>query len=86
MVRLQHNSTKAYVILDLAQGTAEDALSALSAKEGIQSVDLVTNPLRLVVVVRGNDRDSLQKGALDVISSIGDWATGVQCLPVVSLN
>lgn len=86
MFRLQSNTTKAYVILDIAQAAVEDALTVLSGKSGVQSVDVVSNPLRLVVVLLGHDRDSLQKGALDIISSTQEWATGVQCLPVVSLN
>jgi len=49
-------ATKAYVLMETAVGKTHDVVSALQGVAGVLSVDVVTGPYDVILVVKGNRR------------------------------
>ncbi len=58
-------ATKAFVLIETAAGKTRDVVSELQGLPGIRSVDAVTGPYDIIVVVEA-----------DGLNSIGDMVTG----------
>jgi DNA-binding Lrp family transcriptional regulator len=67
-------ATKAYVLVEAAVGKTRQVAIALRTLEGAQSVDPVTGPYDIIIVVEGTD-----------LKAIGDLVTG-RIHPISGVN
>ena len=77
-------ATKAFILIETAVGKSRDVVSALQGIKGVVSVDVVTGPYDIIVVLEAPDLNaigSLVTGHVHVIKSIQRTVT---CLSVGS--
>jgi DNA-binding Lrp family transcriptional regulator len=77
-------ATKAYVLIETAIGKTRDVASALDGLEGVRSVDLVTGPYDLIVVIEADDLGSIGDMVTGNVHTIGGIQRTVTCLTVGS--
>ena len=77
-------ATKAYVLIETAIGKTRDVASALDGLEGVMSVDLVTGPYDLIVVIEADDLGSIGDMVTGNVHTIGGIQRTVTCLTVGS--
>ena len=58
-------ATKAFVLIETAVGKTHDVISSLQGVPGVSSVDVVTGPYDIIVVLEAQD-----------LSAVGDLVTG----------
>jgi len=58
-------AAKAFVLIETAVGRNKEVVAALSQLEGVKSVDAVTGPYDVIVVIEGKN-----------LSDVGDLVTG----------
>ena len=58
-------AAKAFVLIETAVGRNKEGVAALSQLEGVKSVDTVTGPYDVIVVIEGKN-----------LSDVGDLVTG----------
>ena len=58
-------AAKAFVLIETAVGKSKEVVAALSQLEGVKSVDTVTGPYDIIVVIEGKN-----------LNDIGDLVTG----------
>lgn len=75
-------STKAFVLIETTVGKTKEVLAALQKIEGIKSVDAVTGPYDIIVVVEQGDLDAVGKLVATKIHSIGGVNRTVSCLSI----
>ena len=77
-------ATRAYVLIETAIGKTRDVATALEGLDGITSVDLVTGPYDLIVVIEGEDLGSIGDMVTGSVHTIGGIQRTVTCLTVGS--
>ena len=77
-------ATKAYVLIETAIGKTRDVASALDGLEGVMSVDLVTGPYDLIVVIEADNLGSIGDMVTGNVHTIGGIQRTVTCLTVGS--
>lgn len=77
-------ATKAYVLIETAIGKTRGVATALEGLEGILSVDLVTGPYDLIVVIEADDLGSIGDMVTSGVHTIGGIQRTVTCLTVGS--
>lgn len=75
-------STKAFVLIETTVGKTKEVLAALQKIEGIKSVDAVTGPYDIIVVVEQGDLDAVGKLVAAKIHRIGGVNRTVSCLSI----
>ena len=76
--------TKAYVLIETAVGKTRDVVGALQGLEGILSVDIVTGPYDIIVVVEAVDLGSIGDMVTGQVHTIGGIQRTVTCLSIGS--
>lgn len=67
-------TTKAFILIETAVGKCKEMVAALEKEPGVKSVDAVTGPYDIIVVIEGAD-----------LNAIGDLITrGVHPLPGIT--
>jgi DNA-binding Lrp family transcriptional regulator len=77
-------ATRAYVLIETAIGKTRDVATALEGLDGITSVDLVTGPYDLIVVIESEDLGSIGDMVTGSVHTIGGIQRTVTCLTVGS--
>ncbi len=77
-------ATKAYVLIETSVGKTREVATALDGLEGIMSVDLVTGPYDLIVVIEADDLGSIVDIVTGSVHTIGGIQRTVTCLAVGS--
>lgn len=77
-------ATKAYVLIETAVGKTRDVAGALEGMEGVRSVDPVTGPYDLIVVIEADDLGSIGDMVTGTVHTIGGIQRTVTCLAVGS--
>ena len=75
-------AAKAFVLIETAVGRTKEVVAALSRLEGVKSVDTVTGPYDVIVVIEGeslNEIGDLVTGKIHPISGISRTVT---CLAI----
>ncbi len=75
-------ATKAYVLIETAIGKTREVATALESLDGIRSVDLVTGPYDLIVVIEADDLGSIGDMVTGSVHTIGGIQRTVTCLAV----
>jgi len=77
-------ATKAFVLIETAVGKTREVADALRKVGGVTSVDLVTGPYDLIVVLEANDLGSVGDTVTGNIHTISGIVRTVTCLAVSS--
>ncbi len=75
-------STRAYVIIDSAEGKAQKVLTALQGKPEITSVNYVEGALDIIVTAEAENNRILAKLTVQALLSIENLTNDTQILPV----
>ena len=76
------NASRAYVLIDAAEGKAQQVFMTLREKPGIALVDYVEGPPDVIMVTEAAERQELADLIIQALTSVEDLIDGVQCLPV----
>ena len=77
-------STKAYVLIETAVGKTHDVVGALQGVAGVVSVDVVTGPYDVILVVEAPDLGGVGALVTGNVHTIGGIVRTVTCLAVGS--
>ena len=75
-------ATKAYVLIETAVGKTRDVVDTLQGLEGIVSVDVVTGPYDIIMVMEAADLGSIGDMVTHRVHTIGGIQRTVTCLAV----
>ena len=75
-------ATKAFILIETAVGKSRDVISNLRGLEGIISVDVVTGPYDIIVVLEAPDLNSIGSLVTSRIHIISGIQRTVTCLAV----
>mgnify|MGYP001618294169 CR=1 FL=1 len=73
-------ATKAYVLVEAAVGKTRQVMDALRSLEGTQSIDAVTGPYDVIIVVEGKDLKAIGElvaGKIHPVPGVNRTATCV---------
>ena len=74
--------TRAYILIETSVGKTRDVVSVLKGLEGIKSVDPVTGPYDIIVVVEGKDLNSIGELVTWKVHPIVGVTRTVTCLAI----
>ena len=77
-------ATKAYILIETAVGKSRDVTSSLGSLQGVQTVDVVTGPYDIIVVVQAPDLNAVGDLVTSQIHTISGIVRTVTCLSVGS--
>ena len=75
-------NTRAFVLIETAVGKTKDVVSSLNQIAGVSSVDVVTGPYDIIVVVEAQDLSSVGDMVTGHVHTIGGIVRTVTCLAV----
>ena len=75
-------TTKAFVLLETAVGKTRDVVGTLRQVDGVASVDVVTGPYDVIVVLEANDLNAVGDLVTGNIHTISGIVRTVTCLSV----
>ena len=75
-------TTKAYVLIETAVGKTRDVVAKLNGLDGLLSVDVVTGPYDIIMVVEAPDLGSIGDMVTGQVHTIGGIQRTVTCLAV----
>ena len=75
-------ATKAYILIEAAVGKTRDVVSTLRGLEGVVSVDPVTGPYDVIMVVEAKDLNAIGELVTSKIHPIPGVTRTVTCLAV----
>jgi len=73
---------KSFVLIETAVGKNKEVVAALSQLEGVKSVDVVTGPYDVIVVVEGKNLNDIGAIVTGKIHPIAGITRTVTCLAV----
>ncbi|HJW88282.1 MAG TPA: Lrp/AsnC ligand binding domain-containing protein [Dehalococcoidia bacterium] len=74
--------TRAYILIETSVGKTRDVVAVLKGLEGIKSVDPVTGPYDIIVVVEGKDLNSIGELVTGKVHPIVGVTRTVTCLAI----
>ncbi len=74
--------TRAYILIETSVGKTRDVVAVLKGLEGIKSVDPVTGPYDVIVVVEGKDLNSIGELVTGKVHPIVGVTRTVTCLAI----
>ncbi len=74
--------TRAYILIETSVGKTRDVVSVLKGLEGVKSVDPVTGPYDIIVVVEGKDLNSIGELVTGKVHPIVGVTRTVTCLAI----
>ncbi|MEE9199014.1 MAG: Lrp/AsnC ligand binding domain-containing protein [Dehalococcoidia bacterium] len=75
-------ATKAFVLIETAVGKTREVVDALSSVEGLTSVDAVTGPYDVIVVMEADDLNTIGEMVTSRVHTVGNVVRTVTCLGV----
>jgi len=79
--RWQAMSTRAYVLLDIADGKSEQVAKALEGMPGVMMTDLLEGPPDVIVVLEAFERPTLAELTIQALTSVETAIKSVCLLP-----
>ncbi len=73
-------SVRAYVLLDIVEGSSEYAVQMLQSRPGVVLIDCLEGRPDIIVVVEAPDRQSLAEAIMPVISCVDGITEDLQLL------
>ena len=77
-------TTKAFVLIETAVGKTHDVVGSLRGVGGVSSVDVVTGPYDIIVVLEAKDLSSVGDMVTGRVHTIGGIVRTVTCLAMGS--
>jgi DNA-binding Lrp family transcriptional regulator len=74
--------TRAYILIETSVGKTRDVVAVLKSLDGIKSVDPVTGPYDIIVVVEGKDLNSIGELVTGKVHPIVGVTRTVTCLAI----
>jgi len=74
-------SARAYLLLKIVQGKAEEAARLLRDAVGVVAVDVLEGPPDIIVLMEASGRSTLARLAVRVIASVEALTEDIQLLP-----
>ena len=74
--------TRAYILIETSVGKTRDVVAVLKGLEGTKSVDPVTGPYDVIVVVEGKDLNSIGELVTGKVHPIVGVTRTVTCLAI----
>ena len=74
--------TRAYILIETSVGKTRDVVSVLKSLDGMKSVDPVTGPYDIIVVVEGKDLNSIGELVTGKVHPIVGVTRTVTCLAI----
>ena len=78
-------AAKAYVLIETAVGRTREVTSAIEHLEGVKSVDPVTGPYDIIVIVEGESLNNIGDLVTGKIHPIAGISRTVTCLAIWSV-
>lgn len=75
-------ATKAYVLIEASVGKTRDVVATLRAIDGVKSVDPVTGPYDIIVMVESKDLNAIGELVTGKIHPIPGVTRTVTCLAI----
>ena len=75
-------SSRAYVLINVAEGKTCELRTALQRKPGITRVDCVDGPPDIVMIAEAEELHKLASLTIKALTSIEHLTSYIQCLPV----
>lgn len=75
-------ATKAFVLIESSVGKTKDVLASVSKLPGVKSVDGVTGPYDIIVVLEGKDLTTIGEVVTSKIHPIPGVTRTVTCLAI----
>ena len=75
-------ATKAFVLIESSVGKTKDVLAAVAKLPGVKSVDGVTGPYDIIVVLEGKDLTTIGEVVTSKIHPIAGVTRTVTCLAI----
>jgi DNA-binding Lrp family transcriptional regulator len=75
-------ATKAFILIETAVGKTKDVVTAVGKLSGVRSVDPVTGPYDVIVVVEGQDLNTIGELVTNKIHPVGSVTRTVTCLAI----
>ncbi|MBI4289506.1 MAG: Lrp/AsnC ligand binding domain-containing protein [Chloroflexi bacterium] len=73
-------ATRAYVLIETAMGKTKDVVGAIQSLEGLKSVNVVTGPYDIIVVMEGKNADAIGQLVTGKIHHIPGVSRTLICL------
>jgi len=74
-------SARAYLLLNIVQGKAEEAARLLRDEVGVVAVDMLEGPPDIIALMEASGRSTLARLAVRVIASVEALTEDIQLLP-----
>ncbi|MEE8473104.1 MAG: Lrp/AsnC ligand binding domain-containing protein [Dehalococcoidia bacterium] len=75
-------ATKAFILIETAVGKTKEVVTAVGKLSGVRSVDPVTGPYDVIVVVEGQDLNTIGELVTNKIHPVGGVTRTVTCLAI----
>lgn len=75
-------SVRAYLLLDIAQGKAEEVALVLSKGTGVRAVDILEGPPDVIAVIEASGRQKLAQFTVRAVASVETLTRNLHLLPV----
>ena len=75
-------NTRAFLLIETQVGKTKDVVSGLSGVDGVASVDMVTGPYDVIVVLEASDLSSVGDIVTSSVHAIDGVGRTVTCLAV----
>ena len=75
-------SARAYLLLNIVQGKAEEAARSLRDEVGVVAVDMLEGPPDIIVLMEASGRSTLARLTVRAIASVEGLTEDIQLLPV----
>lgn len=75
-------TTRAFILIETAVGKCKEVAAALEKQPGVKSVDAVTGPYDIIVVVEANDLNAIGELITRTVHPLAGVCRTVTCLTV----
>jgi hypothetical protein len=75
---------RAYVIVNVQQGTTEQVAITLSNRDGVIMVDILEDKPDIIMVVQAKNRQKLAELTIQAVTSVERFTEGLQLMPARS--
>ena len=79
-------SARAYLLLKIVQGKAEEAARLLQDEVGVVAVDVLEGPPDIIVLIEASGRSTLARLTVRVIASVEALTEDIQLLPAQDIH
>ena len=79
-------SARAYLLLKIVQGKAEEAARLLQDEVGVVAVDVLEGPPDIIVLMEASGRSTLARLTVRVIASVEALTEDIQLLPAQNIH